>query len=272
MKGELGTRFRYVRICMYLGCRNRSMFCSIPSSSSSQWSYSDEGHSSKTLVQTSSDDRKSLNRGSRERKRHTEHTNKSAKRRRYDRDNHSSRESDSHLSKSSSSHSEDASHHDLARERLWVAPNLRVRIVDRKFKKGKYYNTKVRYLLSTSSSLVFLCSESSNNAYFSCVYVYLGRNPWCSEWWPVCLSDSWRKTPGRYSRFTTSCMSRRYMYMHAMSTGTLGWSNFPSVYINLFMCSAITSYQSLLLSLPIRQHNVICRALILAKIEFLCLT
>ena len=135
---------------MYLRYWNQepfNLFCSVPSSSSSQWSYSDEGHSSKTLVQTSSDDRKALNRGSRERKRHTEHANKSAKRRRHDRENHSSRESDSQLSKSSSSHSEDASHHDRVIERLWVAPNLRVRIVDRKFKKGKYYNTKVRYLL-----------------------------------------------------------------------------------------------------------------------------
>lgn len=140
---------RRVCICMCLGCRNHLIcFCSVPSSSSTQWSHSDEGHSSKTLVPTSSDDRESLYRGSRDRKRHTEHTNKSAKRRRHDGDNYSSRESDSHLSKSSSRHSEDTSHHDLARERLWVAPNLRVRIVDRKFKKGKYYNTKVSVHLS----------------------------------------------------------------------------------------------------------------------------
>lgn len=118
--------------------------CSVPSSSSSHQSYSDEAQSSKTLVQVSSDDRESLNRASRERKRHVEHTNKSAKRRKHDRDAQSSKESDSHLSKSSSSHSEDNSYHGRGRERLWVAPNLRVRIVDRKFKRGTHYNTKVR--------------------------------------------------------------------------------------------------------------------------------
>ena len=32
----------------------------------------------------------------------------------------------------------------VSKEKLWVAPNLRVRIVDRAFKKGKYYNSKVR--------------------------------------------------------------------------------------------------------------------------------
>ena len=29
-------------------------------------------------------------------------------------------------------------------DKLWVAPSLRVRIIDTKFKKGKFYNSKVR--------------------------------------------------------------------------------------------------------------------------------
>ena len=32
----------------------------------------------------------------------------------------------------------------LSKEKLWLAPSLRVRIVDRAYKKGLYYNSKVR--------------------------------------------------------------------------------------------------------------------------------
>lgn len=45
---------------------------------------------------------------------------------------------------SSSSGSRGGGQGEVSRERLWVAPNLRVRIVDTSFKRGKYYNNKVR--------------------------------------------------------------------------------------------------------------------------------
>lgn len=32
----------------------------------------------------------------------------------------------------------------LSKEKCWMASNLRVRVVDRKFKKGRFYNTKVQ--------------------------------------------------------------------------------------------------------------------------------
>ena len=45
---------------------------------------------------------------------------------------------------SSGSGSTGGGHKEVSRERLWVAPYLRVRIVDTSFKRGKYYNNKVR--------------------------------------------------------------------------------------------------------------------------------
>ena len=43
---------------------------------------------------------------------------------------------------------------EVSRERLWVAPNLRVRIVDTSFKRGKYYNNKVRLWFPNSPETV----------------------------------------------------------------------------------------------------------------------
>ena len=42
--------------------------------------------------------------------------------------------------------SSSSSGRESTREILWVAPNLRVRIIDTSFKRGKYYNNKVRSL------------------------------------------------------------------------------------------------------------------------------
>ena len=50
----------------------------------------------------------------------------------------------------------------ISKEKLWVSPNLRVRIVDRAYKKGQYYNTKVRSVLVC----VLVCVVQ-------CVHVYV---------------------------------------------------------------------------------------------------
>ena len=143
------TLQRVRRSRAYIFCEESSfvrLFYSDLLPSPSRTPYSDEPHSSKSLVQTISDGREEAsNRGSREKKRHAEHTDdKSAKRRKH-KDTHTSK-SDSHSKKSSSSQSDGSGHRDRSRERVWVAPNLRVRIIDTKFKGGKYYNSKVSYI------------------------------------------------------------------------------------------------------------------------------
>ena len=45
----------------------------------------------------------------------------------------------------------------LSKEKCWMASNLRVRVVDRKFKKGRFYNTKVHTYIRTTSKHVILC-------------------------------------------------------------------------------------------------------------------
>ena len=52
-----------------------------------------------------------------------------------------------------SRHDNDSSIH----KRLWVAPNLRVRVVDTAFRGGKFYNSKVR----KSTAVHYLCAEST---------------------------------------------------------------------------------------------------------------
>ena len=109
----------------------------------------DEPSSSKSSVaQVSSDSRDILSRGSRDKKRHTGHSDlncdSTTKRRKRD-DDASKSTRDPHSEKSSSSRYEDSSLQGRSRERLWVAPKLRVKIVDTKFMGGRYYNSKVRH-------------------------------------------------------------------------------------------------------------------------------
>jgi G patch domain/KOW motif-containing protein len=114
------------------------------SSPTSQGLSGSEPSTSKILEQPSSDD---TSRGSRDKKRHAEHVDlnfENAKRSKRSKDMHRSQRD----SPSAASLSEGNSHHHKrsSRERLWVAPSLRVRIIDTKFKGGKYYNSKVTIL------------------------------------------------------------------------------------------------------------------------------
>ena len=47
-----------------------------------------------------------------------------------------------------------------SRKRLWVAPNLRVRIIDTEFRRGKFYNSKVR------NTCIFIIT-------MSCIYMHI---------------------------------------------------------------------------------------------------
>ena len=68
---------------------------------------------------------------------HPDTKHKKAKRSKHSSHDHSG---ELHSSKSS----EKGGHGESLRERLWVAPCLRVRIVDTKFRGGRYYNNKVK--------------------------------------------------------------------------------------------------------------------------------
>ena len=60
---------------------------------------------------------------------------------------------------------------EVSRERLWVAPNLRVRIVDTSFKRGKYYNNKVRLGFPVLHQCIFLCTGFNTKVVSRCFRV-----------------------------------------------------------------------------------------------------
>lgn len=104
--------------------------------------YSDEPCSSKTLLHKSTEDRATSSRESRKRlpdpsEDMSYERSKRSKHRDSAQGSSHSRKKDSTLS------AEESSQREISRERLWVAPNLKVRMVDTKFKGGKYYNNKV---------------------------------------------------------------------------------------------------------------------------------
>ena len=116
---------------------------------------SDQPCSSKSLLHSNADFREASDRerSERRKKRKYAHSPTDTNYERTKRNKHGREaQSEPHSTKSSSTHStEGSSHHKKSLgERLWVAPHLRVRIVDTKFKGGKYYNSKVRQLFGGS--------------------------------------------------------------------------------------------------------------------------
>ena len=100
---------------------------------------------------------------------HHSHHHKRAKRSKQSNRTESGRPSSGHLTSETSggghSTTETSEKRESSREKVWVAPNLRVRIVDTAFKRGRYYNSKVRHL-SHSLYAVVQCSSTL----LKCVY------------------------------------------------------------------------------------------------------
>ena len=103
---------------------------------------------------------------------HHSHHHKRAKRSKHSNRTESGRPSSGHLTSETSrgDHSTTETS-ESSREKVWVAPNLRVRIVDTAFKRGRYYNSKVRHL-SHSLYAVVQCSSTL------LVCIYIGGVGW----------------------------------------------------------------------------------------------